>query len=79
MREYVILGGVIIICLFLGFIFGRFGMKKHHDGSVVLETTEDGERDRIRFVLDMDLDALKDKSQLTLKVENNLSQNQQAV
>jgi len=79
MREYVILGSVIIICLFLGFIFGRFGMKKHHDGAVILETTEDGERDRIRFVLDVDLDALKDKSQLTLKVENNLSQNQQAV
>lgn len=79
MREYIILIAVSLIWLGLGFMFGRFMLKRHRDGSVVIELTEDKERERVRFVLDLDLDEIKYKNQLVLKVENNLSQNKQAV
>ena len=79
MKEYLILAAIIIVSLVFGFIFGRFGIKKHHDGAVDIERTEDGERERIRFVLDLDLDEIKGKSQLILGVENHLSQNSQPV
>lgn len=79
MKEYVILICIIVVCLGLGFIIGRFGLKKHIDGTVVIEQTEDGERDRIRFVLDLELDEIKAKTQLVFKVENDLSQKSQAV
>ncbi len=79
MKEYVILVCIAIVCLAIGFIIGRFGLKKNIDGTVVLEQTEDGERDRIRFVLDLELDEIKDKTQLVFKVENDLSQKSQAV
>lgn len=79
MKEYVILICIIVVCLGIGFVIGRLSLKKHIDGTVVLEQTEDGERDRIRFVLDMELDEIKDKTQLVFKVENDLSQKSQAV
>lgn len=79
MKEYIFMGLAIIFCLLIGFIFGRFMLKRHRDGSVVIELTEDKERERVRFVLDLDLDEIKYKNQLVLKVENNLSQNKQAV
>lgn len=79
MRIYVILIAVSIIWLVLGYIFSRIKLKKHSDGSVVVEMTEDGERERVRFVLDLDLDDIKSKNLLILKVENNLSKNKQVV
>ena len=79
MKEYIFMGLAIVFCLLIGFIFGRFMLKRHRDGSVVIELTEDKERERVRFVLDLDLDEIKYKNQLVLKVENNLSQNKQAV
>jgi hypothetical protein len=45
----------------------------------VIETTEDGERERIRFVLDLELDEIRYKTQLVLKVENGISKKSQAV
>lgn len=73
MNEYVIYTLLVLFSLVLGFVFGRFGLKHHHDGSIVLEMTEDGERERVRFVLGLDLDQLEDRHQVTLKIENNLS------
>ncbi len=73
MNEYVIYTLLVFFSLVLGFAFGRFGLKHHHDGSIVLEMTEDGERERVRFVLGLDLDQLEDRHQVTLKIENNLS------
>lgn len=79
MKEYIILICIIFICLGFGFVIGRFGLKKHIDGTVVIEQTEDGKRDRIRFVLDLELDEIKSKTQLVLKVENDLSKNSQVI
>ena len=79
MRDYIILIAVALVLIGLGFIFGRFMLKRHRDGSVVIEMTEDRERERVRFVLDLELDEIKYKKQLVLKVENTLSQNKQVV
>ena len=79
MKEYIFMAAVIVLCLLIGFLFGRFMLKRHRDGSVVVEMTEDRERERVRFVLDLDLDDIKNKNMLVLKVENNLSKNKQAV
>jgi hypothetical protein len=73
MNEYVICILLAFVSSLIGFVFGRFGLKHHHDGSIVLEMTEDGERERVRFVLGLDLDQLEDRHQVTLKIENNLS------
>ena len=74
MNEYLIWVSVIVASLALGYIFGKLLTKKHSDGSVVLEMTEDGERERVRFVLDLDLDDLEDRKEITLKIDNRLSQ-----
>ena len=79
MKEYLILVVAILISNAIGFIFGHFVFKKKSTGSVIVERTEDGERERIRFVLDLDLDEIKNRSQLVLDVENHLSQNSQPV
>ena len=72
--EYIEIGLILFAMVLLGFGFGRYGFKKQkYDGTVILETTEDGERDRIRFVLDMELDEITTKDQLLLKVSNQLS------
>lgn len=74
MNEYLIWVSAIIASLALGYIFGKLLTKKHCDGSVVLEMTEDGERERVRFVLDLDLDDLEERKDITLRIDNRLSQ-----
>ena len=74
--EYVEIGLILLALVLLGYGFGRYGFKKQQtDGSVIIEPTEDGERDRIRFVLEMELDEITTRDQLLLKVENRLSKN----
>ncbi len=75
MREYWILILVSIVWLALGLVFGRLSKKTpSSDGTIIIEPTEDGERERVRFVLDMDLDEIKTKRCLIFTVENQLSQ-----
>lgn len=75
MEEYIILAAAILISWWCGFVVGRAALKKHKDGDVVIEMTEDGERERVRFVLENDLDELKHRKRLVLYVDNTLSQN----
>lgn len=79
MTEYVALAIIILtvsilISLWVGFIIGRVVLKKKKDGVVIIERTEDGDRERVRFVLENDLEELKYKKRLVLYVENTLSQ-----
>lgn len=62
---------VLFICFTVGFLVGRFARKK--DGTVIIEKTEDGQRERIRFVMDLELDEIRDKSLLIFKVEDMIS------
>lgn len=78
MTDYVtlaiiILTASILISLWVGFIIGRVVLKKKKDGAVIIERTEDGDRERVRFVLENDLEELKYKKRLVLYVENTLS------
>lgn len=73
MTQYVVLTVAILISLWIGFIIDRVMLKKNKDGIVVIEKTEDGDRERVRFVLNEDLDELKYKKRLVLYVENTLS------
>lgn len=72
-KQYVILAAIVIFCLIVGFVIGRFRLRKKKDGTVIIELTEDRQRDRVRFVLDLDLDDIKKKSFLTLEVQNMLN------
>ena len=74
MREYLILIGLSVLWLVAGFIFGKLSSKTKPNGTIIIEPTEDGERERVRFVLDMDLDEIKTKRCLIFTVENQLSQ-----
>ena len=78
MKEYFILFAVLTITWGMGFIFGRWGFKKHHDGVVTVDRIYDEEnneeRDKIIFSLDIDLDDIKNKQQLYFKVDNKISQ-----
>ena len=75
MREYWILILVSMVCIVLGLIFGRLSKKTpSSDGTIIIEPTEDGERERVRFVLDMDLEQIKSKRRVIFAVENKLSQ-----
>lgn len=79
MKEYIIYTAITVVALLIGYIFGHFVFRKHQDGTIVIEMSEDRERERVRFVLELDLDELKDRKQITLGIENLLSQNSQPV
>lgn len=70
---------IVIVCGGLGYILGRASIKNRHDGYIFIEPTEDGEGERVRFVLELGLDEIKDKKRLAFKVENQFSQNKQVL
>jgi len=74
MKEYIIYTLTFIVVWIIGYLFGRYIFSWRRNGTIVVENSEDGQRERIRFVLDMDLDDIKTKSQLVLKVEDETSQ-----
>lgn len=79
MREYIIFALVVALSWVLGFIFARIFTRHKANGTIVIAMSEDGEREQIRFILDMDLDDIKNKKELILTVENHVSQNSQTV
>lgn len=66
----IIAAAVVVSFIFAWFLSLRLH-KGHIDGNIFIEPTEDGERERIRFVLDLDLDDIKQKRSLTFKVNVN--------
>lgn len=70
-------GKLVIIAMcavlfFSGWIIGK--MSREKGGMIRIETNEDGSRDVIRFILDMDLDDIRKEKAILFKVED-LSQN----
>ena len=63
-----ILIGAIVISFIFGWLLSRLFKKSHYDGAIFIEPTEDGERERIRFILEMDLDEIKQKPSLLFKI-----------
>lgn len=62
----------VIFAFFLGWRFA----KTQYDGTIRIEVNEDGSRDVIRFILDLDLDDIRKHKSLVFKVED-LSQKSQ--
>lgn len=62
----------VIFAFFLGWRFA----KTHHDGTIRIEVNEDGSRDVVRFILNLDLDDIRKHKSLVFKVED-LSQKSQ--
>lgn len=76
----VLLGlAVVLIAMAIGFLLGLTLTKRKIDGTIVIEPTEDDDRERLIWKLDMDLDDIKKHSQVVFNVENNTSKKSQFV
>jgi hypothetical protein len=63
----------------IGFLLGLTLTKRKIDGTIVIESTEETNRERLIWKLDMDLDDIKKHSQVVFNVENNTSKKSQLV
>ena len=73
----VFVGITIVLSLIIGFILGRIKPKQQYDGTIFVERTEDPNRDRVRFVLNLELDDIRKCKTLSFEVKTNESQNSQ--
>lgn len=70
---------VLILAALIGFILGSSTTKKHRDGTIIIEPTEENDGERLIWKLDMELDDIKKRNQIVFKVENNTSKKSQSV
>lgn len=69
--ERAIFIAVVVIGVFLiGFLVGKSIRKNQYDGTIFIEPTEDPNRDRVRFVLDLELDDIRNRKRLIFLVQN---------
>ena len=80
MSEKLLLWIAIVIALIISGIIGYLIGHRKANGIIYVEPVEDDpERDRIRFILDMDLDTIKKQPQIVFRVEDKTSQKLQSV
>lgn len=70
---------VVLIAMAIGFLLGLILTKRKIDGTIVIEPTEEADRERLIWKLDMNLDDIKKHSQVVFNVENNTSKKSQLV
>jgi hypothetical protein len=70
---------VIFLATAIGFLLGKIIMRRSTDGSIIIEPTEDDDRERLIWKLDMELDDIKKRNQVIFNVENNTSKKSQFV
>ena len=70
---------VVFLAMAIGFLLGMILTKRKIDGTIVIEPTEEANRERLIWKLDMDLDDIKKHSQVVFNVENNTSKKSQFV
>ena len=70
---------IFVLAVVAGFIIGRLSKKQKHDGWIVIEPTEDEDRERLVWKLDMELDDIKKSRQITFQVADNTSKKSQFV
>ena len=75
MDERLIFVCCFIVGMIVGFIIGYLTSRQKPDGEIVIEKTsdEDGERELMRWVLEMDLDDIKKSSQIIFSVKDETS------
>ena len=78
MNEMTKLIMIVVAAVLIGFIFGWIASKPKVNGTIVIEPTED-DRERIRWVLDMDLDGIKEQKLIIFKVEDTTSKKPQTL
>ena len=70
----VILNNLWLFCLFLlagillGFIFGKLSVRKTYNGTIYLEPSDKPDCERVRFVLNIELDELGKIPEVNFKV-----------
>ena len=64
---------VVFLAMAIGFLLGLTLTKRKIDGTIVIEPTEEADRERLIWKLDMDLDDIKKHGQVVFNVENNTS------
>lgn len=67
---YIFMGLSAIMFLAALYVFVKYKKNNDPTGIIFVERTEDGERDRIRFVLDIDLDEIKQKKLIIFEVKD---------
>ncbi len=77
--KYWIVIMAAIISFVVGFAIGRIRRKQKSDGQIFVEPTEETDRERIRFVLNIELDDIVKKQQILFDVKNMRSQNSQSI
>ncbi len=80
MQQYLPFIIVTFACILIGILIGALVMhllNRRIDGTFVVDLSDDGQREVVRFVLDRDFDELIKYKKIILKVENNLSKNSQ--
>ena len=78
--ESIIIIAVLVIGWFIvGIIVGKNIRKDQCDGTIFIEPTEDPNRDRVRFVLDLELDDIRKRKRLIFLVKNTDSKKSQSV
>ena len=69
--ESIIVIVVLVVGWFIaGIIVGKSIRKDQCDGTIFIEPTEDPNRDRVRFVLDLELDDIRKRKRLIFLVQN---------
>ena len=69
--ENIIIIVVLIVGWFIGgIVVGKNIRKNQCDGTIFIEPTEDPNRDRVRFVLDLELDDIRKRKRLIFMVQN---------
>ena len=70
---------ISVFLFILGFIVCFIWIRTKTKGTIFIEETDEPDHDRIRFVLDLELDDIRKLKILTFKVRNGRSQNSQPV
>lgn len=69
--ERAIFIAVVVVGVFLiGCLAGKSIRKDRCDGTIFIEPTEDPNRDRVRFVLGLELDDIRTRKRLIFLVQN---------
>lgn len=69
-KSIIVIAVLVIGWFIAGIIVGKSIRKSQCDGTIFIEPTEDPNRDRVRFVLDLELDDIRKRKRLIFLVQN---------
>ena len=69
-KSIIVIAVLVIGWFIAGIIVGKSIRKDQCDGTIFIEPTEDPNRDRVRFVLDLELDDIRKRKRLIFLVQN---------